>query len=343
MHSSTLLLALAAPAVCLAATPDVSVDVYTDERLPAAAAQEWAGRLGELHLDNVRIRGRSSGERVEVSNVGTDRQPRYRVVGRIAADGTLQLPGGKFTARQAAGIGRYLTELSRTGPEGVTAERGAFGLLPSQVQRVKADLSPPVAESTAGRPANEVVRAIAAQLEADLSLDRASEQALAGLTVDEELRGIARGTALALALRPAGLAFAPAAGEGTAVRYRVAQGRKLGEIWPIGWEPDGPPRETLPAIVERINVEIDAAPLDETLATIARRLKAPLWYDHNALARHGVDVHREVSLPAGKLMYAQILRKLVAQAKLKYELRIDDAGQPFLWVTTQKPIEAGSK
>ena len=53
-----------------------------------------------------------------------------------------------------------------------------------------------------------------------------------------------------------------------AVRYRVAQGRTLGEIWPIGWETDGPPRETLPAVVERINVEIDAAPLDETLAQV---------------------------------------------------------------------------
>ena len=322
-----------------AAAPEISVDIYTDERLPATTAQEWARRLGELNLDNVRIRGRSSGEAVEVSDVGTAQRPRYKVVGKIAADGTLQLPRAKFSARDAGSLKRYLTDLARTGIEGVTEERGTFGLLPSQVGKVKADLAQPVAESTAGRPATDVVQQITRQMQGPIASDRADERALAGLTVDEELRGVACGTALALVLRPAGLAFAPALGDGGSVRYRLAQGRTLDEIWPIGWEPDKPPRETLPAIVESINVEIEAAPLDETLATIAARLKVPLWYDHNALVRHGIDVHQDASLPGAKLMYAQIVRKLVAKAKLKYELRIDDAGKPFLWITTVKPIE----
>jgi hypothetical protein len=32
------------------------------------------------------------------------------------------------------------------------------------------------------------------------------------------------------------------------------------------------------------------------------------------------------------------LRKLLFQAGLKFEVRLDEAGKPFLWITTVKPV-----
>ena len=37
------------------------------------------------------------------------------------------------------------------------------------------------------------------------------------------------------------------------------------------------------------------------------------------------------------MSYSQVLRKILSQAKLRYELRVDDADKPFLWITTVKP------
>ena len=39
------------------------------------------------------------------------------------------------------------------------------------------------------------------------------------------------------------------------------------------------------------------------------------------------------------MSYSQALRRVLSQAKLKYELRVDEADKPFLWITTIKPAE----
>ena len=44
-----------------------------------------------------------------------------------------------------------------------------------------------------------------------------------------------------------------------------------------------------------------------------------------------------VSLPHGRTTYSLALRKLLAKAGMKFEVRYDEAGTPLLWVTSLKP------
>ena len=44
----------------------------------------------------------------------------------------------------------------------------------------------------------------------------------------------------------------------------------------------------------------------------------------------------KVSLPEAKTFYKKILDRVLGQAKLTMELRIDEAGKPFLWISTLK-------
>ena len=60
-----------------------------------------------------------------------------------------------------------------------------------------------------------------------------------------------------------------------------------------------------------------------------------LW-DHNALAKHAVDVQTKVSFAPKKTFYKKIIDDLLYQAMLRSELRVDDADKPFLWITTIK-------
>ncbi len=58
------------------------------------------------------------------------------------------------------------------------------------------------------------------------------------------------------------------------------------------------------------------------------------------LALHGVDPETiPAELPSKRISYSQTLGRVLGQAKLKYELRVDEAEQPFLWVTTFKPVK----
>ena len=37
------------------------------------------------------------------------------------------------------------------------------------------------------------------------------------------------------------------------------------------------------------------------------------------------------------MTYSQVLGKVLMQARLKYELRVDEADKPFVWITSVKP------
>ena len=72
---------------------------------------------------------------------------------------------------------------------------------------------------------------------------------------------------------------------------------------------------------------------------VGKHLKVLVLLDHNAMALHGIDPAKtNVSHPQKKTNYSIALRKILFQARLKFELRIDEAGKPILWVTTLKPV-----
>jgi hypothetical protein len=222
----------------------------------------------------------------------------------------------------------------------VTQKRSAFGLLPEQLVAVNNDLRKPLGIPTKGKSGMLAVQQIAGLVGYQILLEPGAEAPLRELKLEEELKGLSRGTALAAILRPAGLVFSPQRPRGGKLQYFVGKPVAGQESWPVGWKADQSDREVLPELFTAINAEISEVPAAEALQSIAGRLKVPFLVDQNALAFHDIDMSTsEVSLPAKRMSYALILDKLLAQAGLKYELRIDEANKPLLWVTTIRPIQ----
>src|SRR5439155_17246872 len=134
-------------------------------------------------------------------------------------------------------------------------------------------------------------------------------------------------------LRPHGLVMLPEK-NGSDIRLRIASSRDAKEHWPVGWPPKGNPNETLPELFKFLKVNIGDAAVSEALTAIAGRVKAPVLLDHNSLARARTDLSTKVSLAETNIFYSRALDRLLSQAKLKYEIRLDEADKPFLWVTT---------
>ncbi|MEX2025887.1 MAG: hypothetical protein WEH44_01280, partial [Pirellulaceae bacterium] len=154
--------------------------------------------------------------------------------------------------------------------------------------------------------------------------------------VGDELLGLSHGTALAAAIRPAGLVLVPVK-EGGQVQLRITSSKSVKESWPIGWPlpAEKSLQDVAPDLLKFIPVEINDTPLGDALSAIVGRLKVPLVIDYNALARNRVDLATtKVSFPKSRSFYDRILRKLLFKAGLKYELRLDEADQPFLWITS---------
>lgn len=312
----------------------VSLDLITEPGISPEASREWLQMLGDLGFEGLRIRSARGGEKLEVQPSGSG----FRVTGAITVDGKLQLPGGTYRRGDKAGVSKWLAKLRRGGEEELTTKTGAFGLLPRQLVEVNDTLAAKVRFSTADMRPREAIEKIADRVPWKLQIDKAADRALdTPETIKEDYIGLSSGTAMAAILRPLGLVLTLDRTERGEPYLRIADSRAAKEHWPIGWPTKKPPRETLPDLYKFINVEIKETPVAEALEAVRARLEVPLIVDQNSLARHSVDMATaKVTLPKANTFYSSILEKMLFQAKLKYELREDEAGQPFLWVTTLK-------
>ncbi len=318
------------------AAPRVQLELATQEGFQATDAQTWYQTLTRLGVTGLRIRGMQADDAPRVDTTGSGATASYRVTGILTVRNELILPGGRFTARDAAGIKAWLDDLRANGPPGPGRPQKVFGLDERVVADIRKSLAQEVDFPTAGLRRSQVLAKIAAGLPLRVNVAPGTGEALerAG-ALAEELQGMASGTALAYLIRPAGLALVPRAAGG---RYElhVIAARDAEEIWPVGLSAEDRRREILPVLAEVIEVEIDkGTSLTAAMTAIQGRLKVPFLADHNALAAEGIDLTKAtVQLPARKLNYSIILRTLLGQARLVYEVRTDEAGAPFIWITT---------
>jgi hypothetical protein len=331
------ILAFAAAQVARAADPRIDIEISTEPGFLATGAREWTEMLSQAGFASIRLRGGKGDDTLSIQTRGTEAAPSYLVMGALTADGQLLLPKGKFGLRDRAKIEAWLAKLREGGQEGITVKPAAFGLLPKQLVAVHEALAVPVAFTTKGKQPREVARQIADKLSLKFTTDTAGQTALASEEpVADELQGLSAGTALAALLRPLGLVLVPERAGGE-TRLRISDSRSAKENWPIGWPVKSNPGQTLPGLFKFLDVEVEQTPLSEVLAAIGGRLKVPLLIDHNSVARRSIDLNQKVDLPKANTFYGRALDQLLIQAKLKHELRIDEADKPFLWITAGGP------
>jgi hypothetical protein len=318
----------------------VRLDLVGSAAGSALVFQEWAQTLGKAGVKDVRIAADDGNVRPGIDIQGTPQSPFYVVTGIVKSRDELLLPSGTFRRADAARLARWLDDLAANGPPDRRPKKSAFGLTGEQFQQIHEALARPVGFSTRGAARGEVVAKLARQLPLLLPLDAQSVRAIGDDKVADELQDISCGTALACVLRPAGYCLLPRA-DGSKPVLAIVKARPGLELWPVGWEPpsDKPAHDVLPGLFEFLNVNVQNIPAAQALDAIAQRLKVPVLFDHQALARHGIDPAKAiVSLPSGRTTYSLALGKLLSKAGLKFTVRLDEADQPFLWISTVKPV-----
>jgi len=61
-----------------------------------------------------------------------------------------------------------------------------------------------------------------------------------------------------------------------------------------------------------------------------------MLFDEQALVLQRIDPSKvKIKIPLAKIGYEAVLTRTLFQANLKHEVRVDDAGRPFLWITTR--------
>lgn len=315
----------------------VEFELCTEPGVGISASQEWLAALKDLGLSGLRVRAATGVDRPEVQKKGTSKSPSFRVIGIITADGQLKLPNGSFGMNDKRRLNDWLKKLKASADDDPATKKGAFGLTNKQLVEIHEALAAPVTIETLGQPPQAVAKKITAGLPLNLTVDPDAGRLLAGETVvEDELRGISSGTALAALLRPLGLVLVPAL-RGSSAQLRITTARQADELWPIGWPKDENADKAVPQLFKIIEVEIDETPLADALESIQKRLKVPFLYDHNGLARQRIDLQaKQVSFRKGKASYGRILDRLLSQSRLQWELRFDEADNPLIWISPGK-------
>jgi len=320
------------------AGPPVSFELITDGGFPVSGAQRWIEALKDLDQSGLRIRSGRPGDKTEVTNRGTEESPSYHVVGILMANNQLALPYAKFSLSDRAGIAKWIEKLQDDGIDGLTTSKAAFGLTADELVEFDKQLSTPINFDTKGIRAGDVARKIVQSLAMESSVTTDARRAFArNETVLDELNGLSAGTSLAATLRPLGLVLSPDKPRGGKVRMVISDVREVTESWPIGWPPQAEPRQAAPKLYEYLTVEIKETALSEAINAIQGRVETPFLFDHNGMAREQIDVTAvKVSFPKKRVQYLRVLDQVLFQAQLKSEVRLDEAGQAFLWISPRR-------
>ncbi len=323
-------------ATCSVALAEPKVEL-TITGVSGPAAHEWGKALANSPFQRVRvIGGKPSAPSIEQS--GSEASDVYRVTGIIDRQNRLRVPGASFGISDRVQMAEWIRALpGRQDADGAVASRLAFGMTADQLVGVTDELSRIVHEPTDGQTVRSVVSRMQRLAGTPVILDNGVAAAIPpGERVREELSGLSVGTVMASVLRPQGLVMVPQARDGT-TRLVIRSAREVSEHWPVGWPATGAPHEHVPKLHEFLEVEIIETPLSESVAAIQGRLEIPVLYDQNGMARQRIDPDRKlVSFPAKRTFYSRILKNLLFQAKLKYEVRLDEADNPFLWISPLK-------
>lgn len=324
----------------------VRLEVVASPDLAITAQHEWLRRLGERSFASVRIRTaarRAPGSRdarMPSPSMTQLADGSIEVTGVLTERDELALPGLTVPRSELKRVDDWLVALTAPAVEPAQPTH-AFGLSAEQLVSAHNALSAVVKEPTAGQPAADVIGALRDALEVPMLVTPAAAQRLKEpYQIVDELAGLSSGTALAAVLRPLGLVMYPRAAAGR-LELVVADSQSTQEFWPIGWPPEKKADKVAPDLFKFIPIDIKNARLLDALAAIGSRLKIPFLFDHNGLARADIELADvRVTVPPTKTYYQRALDRVLYEAKLRGELRVDEQGKPFFWVM---PRAAGKK
>jgi hypothetical protein len=334
--SALLLSSLLATPAWAAPAGQVQLEIAGDNQIGAGITfQQWGQALSAAGVQNVRLRSAQAGDKPSIEVSGTEQMPFYKVTAVIGARDELIVPGGRFRRSECKKLAAWLDDLAKHGLPEKREKVSAFGLTASQLDKINSDLSKAVGFSTQGMTRNEAVNRITGKLGFSLKIE--SPLTDGDDKIEEDLSSYSSGTALACILRPIGFSMTPQAND-EKISYVVKKAELDRELWPVGWPAEGA-QKVLPALYEFHNVNVSGVSAAKLLAVVGKQVSAAVLYDHNALARYGIEPDKAtVSHPQQRTTYSVALRKMLGKIGLKFEVRVDEAGKPFLWISTLRPV-----
>ena len=328
----TVALGLLSSHTTLAALP-IDIEVAMQPGVPITAPQEWAKQLGKLDLNRVRLRNASDDVRPAIEFKPSTSGQRVKITAILTRNNELVLPKRHFKSHNLSAMRSYFQQLATEGSE-TDAKRGRFNLTEKQFNTVHSNLAKKVGFATATLTTAEMLARLEQQFTMPVKRSAIAETRLRGAPIGLELQEMSIGTALAMALRQEGLVLRPEKQISKPLELHILPFDPSLEIWPVGWKSDAGKRKLAPQMFDSLTIEIANHTLTDALEALAPRLGVPLILDQWILEQRDIFPSKiDVKFARRKTYIKRAVDSILSQAHLGGELRIDELGNVFYWVS----------
>lgn len=322
----------------------VEIVLLTTDSGGALQAQQWRAALEPLEIP-LSIRSGSDDEKIETTEktIGTLRK--VTAVGELGRSGKITFADRSFQPGERQKIKQWIDDLKTYGAQGTPEGKPLWGLTEEQFAKVYEGVTD---VSTSDSRDKELTDAIAElPLPAEFPIrwtDAAKKQLARGkdtAMVRQSTQGFTVATALAVMLRDHGLGFRPARTPAGTMELVIERPENAGDVWPVGWPLKLPRQQAAPGLFKLQQVFFDEIPLQEVLAKGSQATKVPMLFDYTALDRHDEEwASVAATFPLRQATWHTVIKDVLNKRKLTCDLWQDEAGRPFLDVTTVKSRRA---
>ncbi len=320
-------------------TTTVEVEILSSALASGVSAQRWTEALGKLDDVSVRVRQPVFDDELGVTETTRGTLRRVNLVCQLDAQGQLVFPDRSFTLSDIAPLQEWLRELKTYGAQGTPQGQPLWGLNADQFQTMFAALSQPITEESDGQPLRSALDRLNLPKAYPLRLSAEARQHVVELEpvppVRQRLLGISNGTGLALLLADFGLGFRPLRTPDGSIELLVDPLADISDPWPVGWglAEDITRGQAAPTLFTMVPVGFEDLPLEEVVRAISTAAQLPVVLDHYGAEQKGIDLGKtRVSFPQKRAAWMMVLNSLAIRSRLKQELRVDELGQPLIYI-----------
>ena len=264
----------------------------------------------------------------------------------MAADGSIRIGNQKFEIATTKPLTLALEEIQRHGAKGPPDSSPTWGLTDEQFREVTRLLGVPVENSVELQSSILAIEAIGLPGTMRMKFTEAArQQALAQRPESApetiELQGFTKGSAIAIVLAQYGLGFRPRYVAPGQYDIEIDRGDESSNLWPIGWKPEQSFSEILPAYLRAIPLDVEDVEVDALVGVVSDRIQVAHFSAAYALTAKGLDINTlTYTRKDDRISPARLLTAVGDKLDLGFDVRVDEAGKVFLWVTTAEDAKA---
>lgn len=303
-------------------------------------AQNWRSALEPLDI-SISIRRGLEGEELETKEkiIGTLRK--VTATGRLDRSGKIIFSDRTFEPSDRQKIKEWVDTLKTYGAQGSPEGQPLWGLTEDQFTAVYESLTEPTKSDPREQELEKAVSALSLPSQYAVRWSEAAKKRLARSPekkiVRQSTQGFATATALAVMLNDFGLGFRPNRTPSGDLELLIDVPETATAVWPVGWPLKLPRQKAAPKLFTLQQVFFDDVPLAELLGKAAQGSEVPILFDYAQLDLVGKDwTELQITYLPRQATWHTVLRDALNKGKLSFDLWQDEAGQPFLLVTTLK-------